>query len=58
MIQCFWKATCLFLDKGKLSDLEFRLYWGIPAWFYYRWVRKKRLKGTVKFRRYSSLGKT
>ncbi len=48
-----WKAICLFFNKGDMSDLEFRLYWGIPASFYYKWTRFRR-GGIIRFKRYNS----
>lgn len=54
-MQGMWKSLCLFTDKGNLTDLEFRLYWAIPASFYYKWSRVRR--GKIKFRRYNSLSK-
>lgn len=50
--QSSWKAICLFLSKGEMSDLEFRLYWAIPASFYYKWTKFR--DGKIKFKRYSS----
>jgi hypothetical protein len=50
-----WKAQCLFCSRDGLSDLDFRLYWGIPAWFYYKWSRTRLKIKTVKFRRYRAL---
>ena len=50
-----WKLLITWQRDERMSDLEFRLYWSIPASFYYKF--KKELKESLclpaKFKRYA-----
>ena len=54
-----WFSTCYFVEQGNMSNLEFRLYWGVPAWVFYKCKKRHQAmkdgKVKIKFKRYSKL---